>query len=427
MSCRRAGQFCRKHAAAVLVQATMGAILGLLVAKPSVVQADTRVIPALTISERYDSNVWFFGTPPGATRFDYATNVSPQVNIQHRGRLAEGTITGGGVGEFYVNNPALNYVGANALMDMKLDQLAQKLDRRLELSASDAFFFTNQLQPFVNPVAGQSPTFAGSAVGSGIQAFRVTTTANVAKVRTAYNLSPLTSLQATYGSSFVRFGGTFGDPTLVRTFGITSHSLTAGPQWKITPRDTVGANYAYTTAEFVFPGGGNGSEASFSTHGGTATYTRILTPTLTADFTGGAMVLAQDFGGPNFLYVTSAALLWNLEENTALTVAYSRAVVPSFFVVPVPLISNVGTLSAQHRLTEKLRATAVANFSHNEDTASIVSYQSYGGTLALSYDLTRSVTTTVSYTYYNFDSNFPGLRLAFDRNMLMFSIRAAWN
>ena len=411
--------------------------------------ADTRVIPSISLSEMYDSNVWFGFTPPGRPKFDYATSVSPQLTVEHRGRLFEGTFIGGPSANFYINNPDLNYVGATGIFNGNLDQLAQKLDRRLSLLVKDNFYYTNQLQPFINAPAGQDPTITGSSIGSGIQAFRVTSTANIGMATGSFLLTPSTVFQATYANSLIRFGGTFSDQTQVgdtvsnqtqvSAFGVTSHSLTAGPLWRITPRDTVGANYTYSTADFEIsglPGGGR-----FSTQGGSLTWSRLLTPTLTANVQGGIQVLDSgdtpvgpgQVGGQasNLLYVTSTSLTWRYDDNSLLTLSYSRSVVPSFFVVPVPLVSNVVSASFSQQLSEKVSATESANYAHSEDEASILSFVSYSGTVSLNYAISRSLTAMAMYTYFNLEyidsSSGSAVRFAFDRSLITVSLKASWN
>jgi hypothetical protein len=393
-------------------------------------EGQTRFIPAVSFTERYDSNVWYGFTPPGAKNYDYASGIQPQLTVDHKGKFAEGTLMTSGIAEFYVNNPSLNYVGATANLSMNLNQLVQQLDRRLSLAIIDQFVYTTQLQGFVNPVPGQAPAFPGGPVGSGIQTFRVTTSANSGSLKASYILAPKISFQTTYTHYLVSFGGTIdGQTTGVPVFGISSHAITAGPQFKITQRDSLDVKYAYSHASFTSTTPTLGG--TFSTHGGTLGWTRQLSPSLSGTVSAGANMLdagdTPDAGGSNLLYIASASLQWNFEKNSAATLSYSRAVTPGFFGVPVPLISNTVNISASRAFTQKLRLIATANYAHNEDTASIIRFISYGGTLALTYDLTRSVTATVNYIYYNYDSKFIGQIITFDRNALMLSLRMAWN
>src|SRR5256885_5346608 len=79
-------------------------------APKAVAGPETNIIPSVTLSERYDSNVFFV---PGRNLEDYVTTVSPQLRVVHIRQLVEGTIKGGLTTETYVKNPGLNYVAAN--------------------------------------------------------------------------------------------------------------------------------------------------------------------------------------------------------------------------------------------------------------------------------------------------------------------------
>jgi hypothetical protein len=220
-----------------------------------------------------------------------------------------------------------------------------------------------------------------------------------------------------------------GQTTGVPVFGVNTHAITAGPQFKITPRDSLEAKYAFSHASYTSTTPTVGG--TFSTHGGTLGWTRQLSPSLSGTVSGGGTLVdlgdAQQAGGTNLTYVASISLQWNYEKNSAATLSYTRAVTPGFFGAPVPLVSNTVNVSASRALTQKLRLIGTANYAHNEDTASIIRFISYGGTVSLTYDVSRSVTATVNYIYYNYDSKLITQVIAFDRNALMFSLRMVWD
>jgi hypothetical protein len=395
-------------------------------------EGQTRVIPAVNFTERFDSNVWYGFTPPGAHKADYATGIQPHVTLDHKGKFVEGALFATGTAEFYTNNPSLNYVGGTTNLNMKLDQLVQRLDRRLSLTVMDQFIYTTQLQGFVNPVPGQAPTFGGSPIGSGVQTFRVTTTANSSKLVGAYIISPKITFNSSYTNYYISFGGTVGgQSTGVPVFGFVTHALSAGPQFKLTPRDIVETKYMFSHATYTSTTPTVGG--TFSTHGATIGWTRQLSQTFSGTVTGGATLV--DFGdtqqqptvASNLTYVASVSLQWNYEKNSAATLSYSRAVAPGFFGAPVPLVSNTINVSAARALTQKLRIIGTANYAHNEDTESIIRFISYGGTVSLTYDIARSVSATVNYIYYNYDSKLITQVFHFDRNALMLSLRIAWD
>jgi hypothetical protein len=119
--------------------------------------------------------------------------------------------------------------------------------------------------------------------------------------------------------------------------------------------------------------------------------------------------------------------LWNYGKNTALTLAFSRSIVPNFYIVAAPLVSNVLTVSATHSFTARLSASANMNYSLNEDPSGLFAYTSYGGSVVLSYGLTRNLSASANYTYYYFDQAFSGQEFRFDRNLIVISLTAVWN
>ena len=74
-------------------------------APKAVAGPETNIIPSVTLSERYDSNVFF---SPAGNSEDYVSTVSPQLRVVHKRQLVEGTVGGGVTAEAYVKNPRLN-------------------------------------------------------------------------------------------------------------------------------------------------------------------------------------------------------------------------------------------------------------------------------------------------------------------------------
>src|SRR5207244_11858387 len=90
-----------------LALAMAGTIATMTLTTPRLAHGDTRLVPSIAVSERYDSNVFFV---PGGNREDYVTNISPQVKVDDKGRLIEGTVQGGATGEEYVKTSGLNII-----------------------------------------------------------------------------------------------------------------------------------------------------------------------------------------------------------------------------------------------------------------------------------------------------------------------------
>lgn len=397
--------------------ATVATILSMTMMNPGVVHGETRVVPSLSVSERYDSNVFFI---PGTKLEDYVTNVSPQVRVDHKGRLIDGTVLGGVIAEAYVKNPGLNYVATNGSLDLNLDQAAAEVVRGMGLRLSDTFYFTPQPPAFAAPVAGSQ---VSEAFVRGIQARRANSFSNSGNVTGSYALSPVVSFQSIYMNQRIRFGNVFIAPTGPTTklfIDTTFQTVQSGPELKVSPLDTLTLSHQYQQAEFSFGGSGSG----FKTQGATLGWTRLVSPILKASMAGGFTVFES---GKNVQYVGTASLEWKL-QNTDATVSYSRRVYPSFIFVAVPLLSQVLTATVRHRLTEPLTISVNGSYAKNESVPDpVLSFTSYSAMVGLEYKITRSVNATMSYSHSKFEQKFFDQSFPFERNMAMLKITAEWN
>src|SRR5438445_5927959 len=264
-----------------LALAMAGTIATMTLTTPRIAHGETKLVPSLAVSERYDSNVFFV---PGGHSEDYVTNISPQVTVDHKGRLIDGTVRGGAAAEVYVKNPGLNYVAANGGVTLNLDNAVAQLVRGAGLKLADTFYFTPQPPAFVAPGTGSQ---VSEAFVRGIQAARANSFSNAGSAIGSYALSPRVDLQATYMHQRIHFGTAFVSPTTGRFFNTTFQTATAGPQLKISPLDTLTLNYQYQQAAFSQGSGGGG----FHTHGGITGWTRSFTPTLKANVAAGMTVI----------------------------------------------------------------------------------------------------------------------------------------
>ena len=157
---------------------------------------ETNVIPSLTLSERYDSNVFFV---PGSNLEDYVTTVSPQLRVIHQRQLVAATVGGGATAEVYAKNPGLNYVAANGLVDLNLDGAMSEMVRGMGLRISDTFYYTPQVPSFAAPTGGGGQI--SESFVRGIQARRANSFTNVGTVAGSYAMTPLVTLTSTYSNS----------------------------------------------------------------------------------------------------------------------------------------------------------------------------------------------------------------------------------
>jgi hypothetical protein len=355
------------------------------------------------------------------------TSVTPQLRIDHSGRLLSGSLTGTLTGEAYVKNPGLNYIAPSGALTMNLDNLIGQLDRRAKLTVSDSFMFTPKPLAFIGPSAGSD---VPDSFVRGIQAQRANSRTNMAMATGSYVLTPWISLQGSYTYSIMRFGTAFNAPSSAQAtstasfFNTSYQNYSVGPEFQVTPLDSLSTFYQGSRSHFSQGGSFN---SSFQTQGGTAGWKHTFTPTLTADASAG-LTQIETGGNTALTYLANASLEWKHEHGVA-TIRYSRSIFPSFFIVAVPLLSNVVTASGTYLITGQLSATGSANYARNESTSgqTQLSFDSYSATAMLNYSITRTITAIASFTHSEFMQSFAGRDLTFNRNVVSLSLRGEWN
>jgi hypothetical protein len=378
---------------------------------------ETNIIPSVTLSERYDSNVFF---APGGNSEDYVTTVSPQFKVVHKRQLIEGTVGGGVTAEAYVKNPRLNYVGFNGVVDLNLDGAMNELVRGLGLRISDSYYQTPQLPSFATPTGGGQPA---QPFARGVQAQRANSSTNVAKVAASYGVSPILSFTSTYTDQRIRFGSPTSTPTggtQASVIDTTFQTVESGPVIKVSSIDTVTLYHLYQKGTF----GSQESKGDFSAHGATAGWTSLITRALTASITGGVTV----FSNINDLqYLGSASLLWK-GQDTDLTVSYRRAIMPSISVSGVPLLNQSVTAIATHHMTESFSISLNGNYAFNQSIpdSSLLKFESYSVTPSVEYKVNRIMTAALLYTHSMFSQITSSQESSFDRNVVMLRVFAEW-
>jgi hypothetical protein len=387
-------------------------VLGVGFFDPTTVDADTKVVPSVTVAERYDSNVFYAPQSfvPIQRLWDFVTVVAPEVKVQQSGTAIEGDLRVGGSANTYVNNPGLNYFSANAAFHLNLDNWISQLMERTGLQVDEYFQYTPEQPSFLTPKA----EITSAPLLLGIQAFRANSLFNVARATGTYDISPTLSVQGTYLNSITSFGRAFVAAGPGAFFSTTTQTASAGPQIKLSPRDTASLSYAYSTTAF-------GDAFGFATHNISAEYTRYLTPALLATMNAGGTQIEP--GGTKHV-VGKASFDWRLSENERWTITYTRSVTANIFLAASPVVSQRVSAGIVHQFTQRLTMTASANYASNKSTsAPVVRFTSYGTGLGLTYLMTRFISASLQHEYYNF--NYTGIP-EFDRNAVTFSISATW-
>jgi hypothetical protein len=380
-------------------------------------RADTLIVPSLTVSERYDSNVYFVSAEENLE--DFVTTVIPAVSVKHRGTLVDATLGVAMTGEYYLNNPALNYFFPSGSLGLNLDRYLGQWNRRLKLSISETFQYTPRPPAFVTPVpegtVGATPDFI-----RGIQAIRANSIMNSFTATSAYLFSAATQLNAVYSHQYMRFSNPYGSDVGVATpgggfFTTSFHTVTVGPQTAITARDTIRANFQFQHIGFQT----GAEDTTFTVFGGNVGWRRQIKANLIAN--GNIGLLRFDPGG-TIAYTGDASLQWTV-ENTTTIASYSRGVFPSFFIAAVPLLSQTFAVAVNHKLSQNWTLSGGVNYAQNESIpAGIIAFNSYGGSATATYLITRTFTAKFEYTYNQFDTSFGEQSYSFDRNVVSISL-----
>ena len=183
-----------------------------------VVSAQTLIIPSISASETYDSNVFY--TPksllsPNAKPEDFIATVIPQINMSHANSLVSGGLSMGALVSRYLNNPNLDYTGINAAGQLDLTGWANSFSQRiLALSVRGTYQFAPSSSGF-GAAGGALGTGFGSTIitsptNTGLTTNRVSTQRYNLGITGGYALTPTTTLTSGYSYSKVSFGNQSG-------------------------------------------------------------------------------------------------------------------------------------------------------------------------------------------------------------------------
>lgn len=396
----------------------------------SVVRAETKIIPAVTLSERYDSNVLFApsGTViPGRTKEDFVTTVAPQLRFLNKDPQAETDITAGVSGNAFVNNRDLDFVSVNLAGTINLTRWISEFIPGAKLRIGEAFLFTPEQPNFVSPVTQQTgPTSVTNLFANGLQTVRATVHTNNAFVVGEYMLDRGIGVRGSYSHSIFRVDKVLTDqPAGVGLFNSTIEKWSAGPTLRLARGENLNLNYINTTMDFSAVGAN--SKANVVARSLEAGYAKV-TPDWSATASGGATLLEQG----DLAFVTGKLdVAGKFSRFTTIGVTVSRNISPGFFGPGTGgvLISNVAGVSIEHKLSNELIAKGTANYALNETAP--VNLAKFGSIMAsgqLTYNVTRSVLASLLYQYSRFEISSQGVPdILINRSFLTFSITAKWN
>lgn len=394
---------------------------------PSMVQVTDgfKLIPAVTIAERFDSNVFFVPKTPGLDRSDYVTTVAPQLRGLYAGSLVRLNVTAGAIGEYYAKNQGLSYIGTNAGISLDMSPMLDRLWKGTKLTVTDTYIFTPQPPAFLT---GDLDGDGANPYVRGYQTGRVNVRSNVVNANLAVPIDQTFSVTGNFSDGFMSFGssevGQVG--SLLNT---TFRSYGGGITAKVTGQDSLMLNQ--TNSEFSF---GSSSGGSFSTRGGSLGWTHVFTPNVMMTSTGGVQVLKGEFGGapiPATLAPAAGLMLSWRDRTTTLMASYNLVIQPTFQFESQALLVHTGTVTiTQVTSVPQLMAVASVNVGigdqYGSSSGSPVSYSTYGGTGGLVYRFSPQTLMSLNYSYSSFENKFGGTSFSFDRHVVQFSLSQAF-
>jgi hypothetical protein len=379
-----------------------------------------RFIPTFSLAERYDSNI-FRGA--GRQVSDFVTELRPGARAVFSGHV-DGSISGSAISGIYVRNPGLNYVGGQALFDVRLDNLTGEISRGLGLRYTGSTSYYPEQPAFV------APDSADADFARGIQAQRNNTVSNASVIQSHYAMTPQALLNTTYTFQLRRFLGEpdSSDPgTPIGLFNTTVHAISAGPSYLVTPNHTVGVSYSYRhiSSEPSSASISGATGRSTTIHGAMGTWKATLSPELSGEIAAGASVLSR--APDDLIWTMQANLRWVGRSDSAI-VSFSRGIYPSYSAQATTLISNVASGSFTHHFTSQWSATVGGNYALNsgaEQTS--LRFESIGANGSIRYAFYPGYTATITGTHNDFTVERPGSNLKYDRQVGMFLLSVEWN
>ena len=408
--------------------------------------AQTTIIPSLSVSERYDSNIFWAPKArlrPDSKPEDFVTTVAPQLNIAYTGSLISGRLFGTGLVTKYVHNPNRDFTGYNAGGQLDLTNAAHQVSQRItSLTVRGTYRSTPATTGFGAGVGGLGAGL-GSTSGAVLEAGQVTNRASrqifTLGVASGYQLTGVTTLATDYLLTKISFGdqsGGINNPL----FDTTAHRGMTTLSTRISERDTVGATAIMTHFIQEQSSGGSG-QGTFTTITETLNWRRRWTEELTSALLAGATVKlpvgSASPGQSSQMQVrpTVTALLTYRSFSEELldagaaspapfdslpllagtlipggltppgaytaTMSYRLSLVPSIAFGAGPQQTHVVGVNATAGLTSRLSGLVGTNYSHSTRSAPASTADTFGVTAGARY-LMGPVLASLTYNWFLF-------------------------
>lgn len=413
--------------------------------------------------------------PAGTTVDDLITIITPQLNFVQGNSLVKSNLSIGAVVQKFANNSALDNVGFNASAGIDLSQAVNRvLPRMRGFRIMGTYLYTPSAPAFgAGSLGGASMGGGGFGVGgiglsgpidSGLITQRIRTTVFNVGFANSYSLSPTTDFQTNYTYSQLSFGGAFTPSTTVggqpsnTVFDTSTHTISAGPNSRISAIDSLSMKYTFT--QMSQPQFGD-----YATHGAILGWGRTWSKEWSSSATGGLTLVEPipdpsaaggqrripatmfPIGSVSLSYATGSSFLRKLgseiQETTGgsptagggflpllagmnlpggiaapgsyrVTLMYNLGVFPSFVQAAGPIYTHTILLGSTAGITDRLSAQALFNYARSSFTSETIgtNFTTYGTTVSLNYLITPMFTARLSHQWLMFDSQMSGLNAA---------------
>jgi len=386
-------------------------------------QAETKYTPSLSLSQRYDSNVYYSPKefiPSDRQQWDFVTTLGAGLEVLNKSRLGDTRVAAGVTGSYFAYTPEFSFVSTNVFATSDMSDWTNELMHGLSLHLSDSFLYTPETPAFlIGGKPEQSDIFA-----RGAQAYRANTFSNSLSADGGYAFSRSASLRATYQYSIFRVGNfytsTFAPQGQVAIFNTTLHSIATGPSFTLEGGDTLWLRYSYTNAD-MSSSLQNQPDIQYTAHTIQPEYVTRFLRDWTVTLSGGGTLVEQS--GDQMFFSGRFSLANDIDRQTRVTFALSRQVAPAYIAVGGAMISNVVQLYVVHKITRLLHLTVSGNYAKAESTNIDFKLDTIIATAKLDYQLTRSTQISLTQEYDRF--SYSGVS-PFDRYATTFMLNTQW-
>jgi hypothetical protein len=388
----------------------------------SPVHAETHYIPVVNLSQRYDSNIFYFPKeflPPDAQQWDFVTSLSAGLKVLNTSRLGNTEFQGFVNGNVYAHNTNLSYASTYLNGSTDVSSWIQELLPNAQLRLSDRFLYTPEPPAFLTGgKIGETDLLA-----RGIQGYRANTFSNRLSAEGGYSISRSVGLKTTYAYSVRRTGTAFVPGTPFTFFDTTAHDVAAGPTYRFDNGDTLFVRYNYMASASDPSEAASGQPSfTFTAHTLQPEYIAAIVRGWTATISGGA-TLVEEAQNKTF-FSGRFALTNDFDRRTRASISVSRQATPAYFGTGGALISNVAQAYLSHNLSRVIILTVSGNYALNESTTGpTFRIETIYGSAVLDYNLTRSTKVSLSQEYGTYNiTDTPN----FDRYATTLTLTTEW-